>query len=213
MGRGSSGMNGVSRYPGGKVDPGDIGGEQEMVVQRGALENEVDEVLTAARNLYDEYGSDGLVQSLVTADIGGKSSGTLAYYDGYNIGVNNAYFDSKAMNAAYDASGDFHPSRGGKPALEAVASHEFGHALTDIAAQKMGAKDLHAAADRIVNEARKTTGDKGVVIMASKISRYATHSNAEAVAEAFADVYCNGSKAKSQSQAIVNVLNSYVKGR
>lgn len=47
--------------------------------------------------------------------------------------------------------------------------------------------------------------------MASKISGYATHSNAEAVAEAIADVYCNGKKAKSESKAIVNVMNKYLK--
>ena len=59
----------------------------------------------------------------------------------------------------------------------------------------------------IVNQARKATGHKGVVQMASKISRYATVSNAEAVAEAFADWYSNGSKAQKESIAIVNVVN------
>ena len=97
--------------------------------------------------------------------------------------------------------------------MEAVVAHEYGHAITDLAAKKMGARDLNAAATRIVNEARKTTKDKGVVQMARKISRYATASNAEAVAEAVADVYCNGKNAKAQSHAIVDVLNGYVKGR
>ena len=50
-----------------------------------------------------------------------------------------------------------------------------------------------------------------VVQMAKKISTYATHSNAEAIAEAFSDVYCNGKKAHKESQAIVNVINSYLK--
>lgn len=47
--------------------------------------------------------------------------------------------------------------------------------------------------------------------MAKKISTYATHSNAEAIAEAFLDVYCNGKKVHKESQAIVNVINSYLK--
>ena len=62
-------------------------------------------------------------------------------------------------------------------------------------------------ADEIVKEARQTTGHRGVVKMASKISKYATVSNAEAVAEAFTDVYCNGGRAKRESIAIVNALD------
>ena len=45
---------------------------------------------------------------------------------------------------------------------------------------------------------------------AEKISRYATDSNAECVAEAFADVYCNGSKAKAESRTVVSVLKKYI---
>jgi hypothetical protein len=47
--------------------------------------------------------------------------------------------------------------------------------------------------------------------MASKISGYATESNAEAIAEAFADWKCNGKKARTESKAIVNVVDSYLK--
>ena len=47
--------------------------------------------------------------------------------------------------------------------------------------------------------------------MASKISGYATHSNAEAIAEAIADCYCNGKKAKSESKAIKGVIDKYLK--
>ena len=48
--------------------------------------------------------------------------------------------------------------------------------------------------------------------MAKKISGYATRSTKEAIAEAYADVYCNGAKAAKESAAIVNVLNKYLKG-
>ena len=76
---------------------------------------------------------------------------------------------------------------------------------------KMGVSGIDNIATKIVNEARKGSGHKGVVQMASKISRYATTSNAEAIAEAFSDVYCNGSKAKKESIAIINVMNKYLK--
>ena len=47
--------------------------------------------------------------------------------------------------------------------------------------------------------------------MASKISGYAKTNPAETVAEAFCDVYCNGSKARKESKAIVNVIDGYLK--
>lgn len=47
--------------------------------------------------------------------------------------------------------------------------------------------------------------------MARKISRYATVSNAEAIAEAYSDVKCNGGKAKAESKAIIETLNKYLK--
>lgn len=214
MGRESSGIGGTGREGGTPLDPANILDTQDLVTQRGAKETEVDQVLTTAKDMWDEYGQYGLAKDLQTADIGGKDgSMVMAYYDGDNVAVNNHFFNSSKMDAAYDASGDYHPSRGNKSAMEAVVAHEYGHAITDLAAKKMGARDLNAAATRIVNEARKTTKDKGVVQMARKISRYATASNAEAVAEAVADVYCNGKNAKAQSHAIVDVLNGYVKGR
>lgn len=205
---------GTGREGGGPLNPANIVDTQDLVTQRGAKETEVDQVLTAAKAMVDEYGQYGVAKDLQTADIKGKDgSMVMAYYDGSNVAVNNHFFDSKNMDAAYDASGDWHPSRGNKSAMEAVVAHEYGHAITDLAAKKMGGISLDAAATRIVSEARKTTKDRGVVQMARKISRYATSSNAEAVAEAVADVYCNGKNAKAQSRAIVDVLNGYVKGR
>ena len=45
--------------------------------------------------------------------------------------------------------------------------------------------------------------------MAAKISGYAKTNYAECVAEAFADVYCNGKNAKKESRAVVSELNKY----
>ena len=146
---------------------------------------------------------------------GGKR-GVLAYYDGEGVAINNEYLNSKTMNKAYQkcVESGFHPSSGSKTGMEAVVSHELGHALTDVVGSKMGITGINRtneSATAIVNEARKQTKHRGVVQMASKISGYATHSNAEAVAEAMSDVYCNGKKARAESRAIVDVINKYLK--
>ena len=85
-------------------------------------------------------------------------------------------------------------------------------------AQKLGLGGIDAAATKIVQEARgnmKTRSGgvkhRGVVQLANAISRYATTSNAEAVAEAFTDCYCNGKKAKAESRAIMAVVDKYLK--
>ena len=136
----------------------------------------------------------------------------MAYYDGQNVAMNQAYFNSERMNAAYDAcvNSGFHPSRGNKSGIEAVAAHEFGHALSDTVATKMGVKDLDVASKNIVNEAMGNMKRKNANTFAAKISGYAKESYAECVAEAVADVYCNGNKARAESKAINKVINKYL---
>lgn len=144
----------------------------------------------------------------------------MAYASGNEIAINKTFMDKKKIEAAYADSvkAGFHPSNGNKTAMEAVALHEMGHVLTTQAGinigkmEKTGTLTIGAAANRIVNEARRMTSHRGVVQMSSRISRYATKSNAEAVAEAFADVRSNGARAAAESKAIVQVLDSYVKG-
>lgn len=46
--------------------------------------------------------------------------------------------------------------------------------------------------------------------MARQISGYATYNNKEAIAEAVADVYCNGAKAHKESKAIVGIIKKYL---
>lgn len=214
MGRGSSGGGGSLPRSSGGVNPKNIHNERDLVSERERKRAEVDDVLTVARGIYDEYGVD--VGQFMLADVGGKDSATLAYSDGENIGFNTRYFDGKNMTGAYDASvaSGFHPSRGSKSAMEAVASHEYGHVLTEKAAAKLGIKGVNtmdSAAKTIVDRALAQTKHKGSMRMASQISGYAQKSNAECVAEAVCDVYCNGSKAKSESKAIVKTLNSILK--
>ena len=212
MGRGSSGGNLGNSKNG--VNPANIANERDLVSERERKQAEVDDVLTVARSISEEYGVE--VGQFMLAEIGGKDSGVMAYSDGTNVGFNSAYFDGKNMDGAYDAcvQQGFHPSRGSKSGIEAVAAHEYGHVLTEQAAQKLGIKGgdtIDAAAKTIVDRAMAKTKHKGSVKMASQISGYAKQSNAECVAEAVADVYCNGSNAKAESKAIVSVLNGILK--
>ena len=211
MGRGSSGSGRNLGNGGGGVNPANISNERDLVSERERKQAEVDDVLAVARDIFEEYGID--VGQFMLADIGGKDSGVLAYSDGENIGFNTAYFNGAQMNAAYDASiaSGFHPGRGNKSAMEAVASHEYGHVPTAKAGQKMGILDMDKAAKTIVDRARAKTSHKGSVDMAAKISGYAGKSNAECIAEAFADVHCNGRKATAESKAIVSTMIDILK--
>ena len=214
MGRGSSGAGRNLGKGGGGVDSANIHNERDLVSERGAKRAEVDDVLSVARDIHDKYGVD--VGQFMIADIGGKDSGVLAYSDGENIGFNSSYFNSQNMEAAYAASvaSGYHPSKGNKTAMQAVAAHEYGHVLTEKAAAKLGISgfdSMDTAAKTIVDRARKQTTHKGSVSMAAKISGYAGKSNAECVAEAVADVYCNGRKASAESRAIVSELNKILR--
>ena len=208
---GGRGASSSGRYGGGSgVSPSDILSTNSFVSERHNYDISND-VLDVFKNVNEEYGY--VIGDILVAKIKGKSNKTMAYYDGTNIGFNEAYASTKVLNKAYAdcVKSGFHPSNGNKSPAEAVASHELGHALTDAVGKKMGVLDIDRASDRIVEEAKKQTGHRGVVQMAKKISTYATHSNAEAIAEAFSDVYCNGKKAHKESKAIVDVINSYLK--
>lgn len=217
MANGSS-SSGVTREPGGGgVNPGDIVSTTSFMSERGRYD--ADNVLQAFKDINDEYGY--IVDDIQIATLKGSGANVLAYYDGSNIAFNQSYLKGEQMAKAYEAcvKSGYHPPQGNKTALQAVASHELGHGLTDAVGAKMGlpamgqngVRRIDAAATNIVNEARRNTNHRGVVQMAAKISRYATSSNAEAVVEAFADVYCNGKKARSESRAIVDVVNKYLK--
>ncbi|MDD7470018.1 MAG: hypothetical protein PUK72_02795 [Oscillospiraceae bacterium] len=207
---GGRGASSSGRYGGGgELSSADILSTNSFVSERHNYDISND-VLDVFKNVNEEYGY--VIGDILVAKIKSKNK-AMAYYDGTNIGFNEAYASTKVLNKAYAdcVKSGFHPSNGNKSPAEAVASHELGHALTDAVGKKMGGLDIDRASDRIVKEAKKQTGHRGVVQMAKKISRYAAHSNAEAIAEAFSDVYCNGKKAHKESQAIVNVINSYLK--
>lgn len=207
----AKGSRGGRRGGGGGLNPSDIKSTKSLISERETQQQLVDDTLAVFNDVYDEYGVQIDDIQLATLD---PKANALAYYDGSNIAINEKYFDNDIMELAYQKCFDngFHPSKGNKTALQAVVAHELGHKLTDAVGAKMGVSGIDNSALAIVNEARKSTKHKGVVQMASKISGYATYSNAEAIAEAFADVFCNGNKAHSESRAIVDVLNKYLKG-
>lgn len=207
---------GGRRNPSSGLNPKDIKSVSDMIVERGNYTEEVDDVLTVSRDFLQQYGDAVPLNQFLIAEIAGRGKDTIGYYDGENIAINSSFFDSKKISRAYADSvkSGYHPNNGAKSAMAAVTAHEFGHAATDAVAAKLGyvgSGKLDRAAATIVEAARKKTGHNGVVQMARKISTYATTSNAEAIAEAVCDVYCNGSKARKESRAIVDVMNSYLK--
>lgn len=214
-GRGSSSSGGgAGGGRTGGLNPKDIVSTTSLISARERLQAEVDQTLTVGRDVYEQYG---VAPNYDIATLKGKGISTMAYYDANgNLAINKAYFDAKKMNDAYDrcVKSGFHPSRGDKTGLEAVTSHEMGHMLTDEIGKKLGlgSWQVDRVSTDIVKQASKKAGyGNQTRKFISKISGYAKQDYAEAVAEAFADVYCNGKKARKESSAIVDVLNSYFK--
>jgi len=196
----------------GGVNPADIV-ETESLLSASGKTPEINQVMQSVKDVYDKYGKT--LTDIQLATMKGKGSLTMAYYDSNgNLAINKAYFDSKTMTKAYDecVKKGFHPSRGNKTGLEAVSYHELGHKLTEDAGRKMGLGDwqLDKASNTIMKNAKKSLGKMSIDAMRKAVSGYAKTNNAEAIAEAFADVQCNGKKASKVSQAIVKELEKYL---
>ena len=189
----------------GGLNTNDILSTTSLISERETKGALVDETMAVFKDVFDEYGDTVNDIQLATLKPGANA---LAYYDSNgNVAINQAFFN-KNMESAYKQSVEsgFHPSNGNKTALQAVTAHELGHRLTDAISTKMGYngfKGLDKAASRVIKE----SGVKSV----GKISGYAKHSHAEALAEAFSDVYCNGTKASRVSKSIVKTMNKYLK--
>ena len=196
----------------GGLGGGNILGTESLVSMRESKPQEVDQVLGVARDIRDQYGVTTTELEVATI----KGGGTMAYYDfAGNLAINESYFDAATMDKAYDAcvSSGFHPSRGNKTGLEAVTAHELGHRLTDVAGEKTGDGNwaLDKTSNSIIAEAKRRLGASSVDGVRAKISGYGKSSTAEAVAEAFADVYCNGNKASRESRTVVDILGEYLR--
>lgn len=205
-GRGSSSSSGGGGTTGGNVGIVDT---TSLMSARETQQADVDETMSVFRDIYDSYGVQ--VEDIQIATLDAKSQGVMAYYDASdNIAINKTYFNGAKMNTAYDdcVKTGYHPSRGNKSGLQAVTAHELGHKLTERVGEKMGKAgffNLDDTSSKILKEA-------GVSHKSTKISGYARTKGAETIAEAFADVFCNGKKAHSDSTKIVNVINKYLKG-
>lgn len=209
-GRGSSSTRGGAT---GGVSGGKILSTTSLISARETKQAEVDQVLTTLRTVAEQYGQD--LNDVQLAKMAPGSS-AMAYYDSQgNLAINEAYFDGKTMEAAYDmcVKSGFHPPRGSKTAMEAVAAHEVGHHLTEIAGMRKGygTWQLDRVSTDIMRDAASRLGLRGASTLSAKISGYAKDSHAEAVAEAFADVYCNGDRASAESRAVVEVLGEYLR--
>ena len=210
-GRGSSSGGGGGT---GGVGASDILDTKSLIGERAKNQALVDETLSVFNDVYEQYGTQVEDIQLATMKPG---SAALAYYDsGDNIAINEKYFNSATMDAVYAKSvaSGFHPSNGSKTALQAVVAHELGHKITEQVGAKMGKPGfvhIDKTSSTVVKKASKAAGYKNIADFRAKISGYAKTSNAEAIAEAFSDVFCNGNNARKESHSIVSVINSYLK--
>ena len=172
-----------------EIDKGGGGFANEIMNTRDAFER--------------EYGSavKDIKLSVGTFD----RPGVLGAYGNDRLIMNQKYVKNANLTKAMQNTDGFHPSIGNKTGAEAVAAHEIGHRLGEVAAQKAGIsqRDIVARAGKTVNI--KTEN------MAGHISKYARSNYAETIAEASSDVFCNGKKASKASQAIMAEVKKILK--
>lgn len=122
--------------------------------------------------------------------------------DGETVYMAKKYAQNTNMTEAMQVASKqgFHPKIGNKTGAEAVTAHEMGHVLGAKASAKAGISQ-----EEIVARASKRAGIRKEN-MGGYISKYATYNYFETIAEASADVYCNGSKAMKASKAIMREI-------
>ena len=191
-----------------------------LVSERERQREEVDQTLTVLRDFNRDYGDISILEDVhVATPLERKGRGVMGYYDSEgNLAITSGFFDTEKMNSTYDdcSNSGFHPSRGNRTGIEAVTAHEMGHKLTDEIGKKLGLGNwaINEAAQRVVREAARNAGyGRNTRKMIAAISRYGAKSNAEGIAEACADVYCNGDRAKRESRAIMDVVNRILRRR
>ena len=173
---------------------------QEIEKGGGGFANEI----MSTRDAFErEYGS--AVKDLRLSVGTFNKAGVLGAYGGNELVMNQKYVKNANLTKAMSNTDGFHPSIGNKTGAEAVAAHEIGHRLGEVAAKKAGISERE-----IVARAGKKVGTK-TENMAGHISGYARSNYGETIAEASADVFCNGSKAAKQSIAIMDEVKSILK--
>lgn len=166
----------------------------------GAFANEI---MNTRDAMEAEYGSAVKDMNLHVATFSDRS--TLGAYGGDTLYMNQQYIRNKNLTEAMKNTNGFHPSIGNKTGAEAVASHEIGHRLGEVAAKKAGISQQDIVARAASKVGIKTEN------MAGHISKYARSNYAETIAEASADVFCNGKNANKVSRAIMAEVKSILK--
>lgn len=184
------------------------------------------QIISATRDMNDEFGVMDHVTSVTVADFDKASSDTIAFFSPSDnkVVVNRAYTDLNKLQAAYEKSvaDKYHPPLGKKSPMEAVTAHELGHAIADKINDKRratGSSNVDVNSEVVINAWRKMYPNKahtyeelvGIPKARANISRYSSKNYHETIAEAVADVYCNGGKAKKFSKAIVIELKDTIK--
>lgn len=196
-GGGSVGQFGAGMEGGGGVDT------TTTVKNSYPLTNEIgqgggtfaNEIMNTRDAFEAEYGSAVKRMNLNAASFDDPT--VLGAYGEDTLYMNQKYIKNAYLTQAMKNTNGFHPSIGNKTGAEAVASHEIGHRLGEVAARKAGISERD-----IVARAAKRAGIK-TENMAGHISGYARMNYGETIAEASADVYCNGRNASRASQAIM----------
>lgn len=149
-----------------------------------------------------------------------SSKGSAIRFNGSSFGKNNV--GTYKNDYAKSVETLFHP-KGTNPFSTGV--HELGHSVEAIIIDKLDYPRFMAQevwvdcemAQGIVSEAcrlaKKTPQGKGLrnAELIQQISRYATYSKSETMAEAFADYFANGDEAAILSQKIIEVTERWLK--
>lgn len=161
------------------------------------------EIMNARDAFEREYGPAVKNMNLAVGTF--NKPGVLGAYGDDTLIMNQKYVKNANLTTAMKNSDGYHPSIGNKTGAEAVAAHEIGHRLGEVAAKKAGISQRD-----IVERAGKTVNIK-TENMAGHISKYARSNYGETIAEASADVFCNGKKASKASRAIMSEVKKILK--
>lgn len=208
MGRGASKAGGgVGKYGGGMEDK-NTGATlldshpltEEISKGGGSFANEI---MNTRDAMEAEYGSAVKQMNLSVGKF--RERGILGAYGNDTLIMNQRYVKNKNLTDVMRDTDGFHPGIGNKTGAEAVASHEIGHRLGEIAAKRAGISQRDIV-DRAAKKVRIKTED-----MAGHISKYARSNYGETIAEASADVFCNGRRASRASKAIMAEVKAILK--
>ena len=207
MGRGSSSAGGGT----GEFGGGMTGGDTTTTVRSshpltdaistggGSFANEV---MSTRDAMEAEYGSAVKKMNLHLATFSDNTA--LGAYGSDTLYMAEKHMKNQSLTAAMKRAekDGFHPKLGGKTGAEAVTAHEIGHRLGEVAANKAGISEQDIVA-RAGKRVRIKTEN-----MAGFISKYARSNYSETIAEASADVFCNGKNASRASKAIMKEVKS-----